>query len=459
MRRIGSVLLDLLQKPPKYKSYPQLCRDLNISKRLPIFQKTLPAFQNQRHIRKVRMSTPRNPTSKVTYAAFLRKLYPLGPYVNHEDLYNSYCSLPFPQPLHIEAQHFEHLLCQFINSGGFYRGENSTHLINLISDMLDCDMRASTKEINTYLYLRNYNNEKNLENVEKDYESVANMQGFDISTVNIFLKFGLQMKNFGFVTKVLSDMTEKGLKFDRMTYQMLINYSGKVGNSEEVNSLFQEFLGQGLVLDISIVNAIINALVKSDELDVANEIVGVLFQKANEINTSLSKSHGRRQNVQELNYIDSLKIQEIDSLLFVPTPTFNTFSPLLNTYSSLTHFEPLKIFKYLEELNDLNIEIPNSMYVQIFRAFQQQDVRDLDYLKFMLNFLINEKNIKYNKELFDSIIESFLKHSGYNNKLVNGIEKQWLSLKKNMNGGTYKEARLEFQEFTTDAINKLLMFY
>lgn len=464
MSYLGSRLLELLQRPVKFNSFQQLCHQLNVSKKLPIFQKSSPVFQNQRGIRKIRMSIPRELSyNKTLYAAFLRKLYPLEQHTVHKDLYAAYCALPSPQPLHIEPQHFEHLLCQFVDSGGFHRGINTNYLANIMTDMFQCGMKASLREVNNYLYLKNYNNNDALPLAERDYEYVLKVSEFHISTANIFLKFAIQTRNVEFISRILNDIAERNLKFDRMTYQMLISYSCDIGDTERSNALFENYLDSGHVLDISIVNTIIKSLVSNGELSKANEIVEVLFKNAKQLGSRQDNSnatHSRRQNVQELNFIDSLKLQKQDSLLFVPTPTFNSFSPLLYNYCSFRHFDALKIFKYLEEMNDLNIEIPNSMYIHIFKSFQEQDVKDLDYLKFTLNFLINEKNVKYNDELFESILESFLKHSGYRNKLVNGIENQWSQLKMNLiKGGSFKKGRSQVEEFSIDAINKLMVFY
>lgn len=462
MRDLGLRVLQVLRSTPKYKSYKHLCQKLDTSKQIPIFQQSQTIIQNQRKIRQRRMETPRFSVEKSTYAKFLRKLYPLEEYVVHEDLYNAYCSLPSPQPLHIEPQHFEQFLCHFTNSGGTKRGNNTKHLVNIISDMVQSEMKASLKEINNYLYLKNYNQFEELSQVETDYQNILDMGEFDISTFNIFIKYAIQSDNRNLLTRIFEDISEHKLEFDRTTYEMLIRYTGKLGDSEACLSLFDSCLKKRIVLDNAIINAVISVLVHNEDVELAAEIAEILFKNSVKNLSSrinINSNHLRRQNLEELKYLDFLKIQKPKSLLFIPDPSFNTFSPLLTYYSSLEHFEPSKIFKYLEEQTDLGIEIPNSVFIHIFKAFQTHDVDNVDYLFFTLRFLMNEKNVKINTALFDSIIDSFLRHSNYKNNLVNGIERQWNSLKISLKDSSFKKQSAQIAEFSTDAIDKLLTLY
>lgn len=462
MRELGLWVLRLLKEPAEFKSYKHLCQKLNTKKCIPIFQQSQPVIQNQRRIRQARMEIPRYPVKKSTYAKFLRQLYPLDEYVVHEDLYEAYCSLPSPQPLHIEPQHFEQLLCHFTNSGGFKRGNNTKHLVNIISDMVQSEMKASLKEINNYLYLKNYNKVKELSDVEIDYNNILEMGEFDITTFNIFIKYAIQSGNKELLARIFEDISEHKLDFDRNTYEMLIHYTGKLRDSEACTAIFESCLKKGIVLDNAIINAVIGVLVHNDDIEIAADIAETLFKNSIENKSSdfnINSNYSRRQNLEELKYIDSLKIQQPNSLLFIPHPSFNTFSPLLTHYSSVEHFKPAKIFKYLEEQSDLGIEVPNSVYIHVFKAFQTHDVDNVDYLMFTLRFLINERNLKFDRALFDSIIESFLRHSNYKSNLINGIEKQWNSLKVSLKDSSFKKQSSQVKEFSTDAINKLLTFY
>jgi len=475
MKGLGLRLLGLLEKPPKFESFNHLHKRLSIKYQIPHFLKNQQININQLETRKTRMDIPRLSHHKATNALFLQQLYPLeGDSIHHETLYNAYCSLPSPQPMYIQPQHFEQFLCEFVNSGGVKRRKVSSFLENVIIDMSQCKIRASLKEINNYLYLKYYNaklSTKDLDSLKKDYKTVKSFGDYDISTMNIFLKFGLCAKDFDFVSMIMNDIREYELNFDRMTYQMLINHYCLVGNEVRSSELFNDCLKSGIVPDICFFNSILKSLVRNNELEIAMKLIDILFkhsysQKIRNSNSNIesqsrTESHQRRINLQELRYIDSLKLQEEDSLLFIPTPNLESFLPILHHFTIYRHFDPLYIYKYLEQLNDLGIKVPGTTYIQIFNGFQKQDkIYDSDHLKFILNFLMNEPNLKYNRALFDSLIEAFLKHSRYNDQLVNGIEKQWLSLKHRFdNESSFKTPGVEIEEFTNESISKLMAYY
>ncbi|CCH41502.1 Pentatricopeptide repeat-containing protein [Wickerhamomyces ciferrii] len=465
MTSLGLRVIDLLQKPATYESFQHLCQRFKTRIYLPKFNKAQEVGENQTNIRNQRLSVPRKSCLKTTYVNLLRNLYPLE-HVNHEKLYNAYSSLPSPQPLHVQPQHLEQLMDQFVNSGGNFRGRNARFLTDIISDLANCGMKLSIREINNYLYLMNYNQDTDLTIVKGSYHSILDMGEFNMSTFNTFLKIGIDKQDEGFMSQILDDIVSNNFKFDRFTYDMLMRYAGSCGDYERCLVFFEMFLDEGHILDISMINTVITVLLENNQIQEATEIVDLIFKKP-EINNTFNilesnfsnSTHERRINAQELTFLDFHKIQTPNELLFKPVPTLSTFQPLIKYFTTAEHFNLSKIFKCLEEMNDLKIAIPQSIYINIFNSLKEQDIKDLQYLKFILNFMMNETNLKFNSPLFDSIIDTFLKHSGYQNKLINGIENQWLTLKQNMRGTPYSRRSEEIEEFSTESINKLLMFY
>lgn len=401
---LGDFITQWLSHPVSFRSFKQL-----VSGRQPQIARFIgasPINVQHAHLRQLRLQVPRNHCIPHVYFKFLRELYPLDGVLRHKALYGAYTHLPSPQPLYVQPHHFEHLLECFTGAQGVNRSQVGDLFRRISNGVKNCGMELSHKEQNAMLYLCNYD-ERNIVNIKRQWSELLeddNDRLMDISTANIFLRYAAKHENYLFLKEILDLLNDRGLRLDRMSYDIVLGFMGKSGMVEEATSLLKSILSDGIVFDVSMMNTVIDTLVELEDLDAAEQVVQISMDTS--VRSKEWENFKRRQYTYKLQYLDSLKLQTLEAPLFIPSPTFETFSPLIRHCASLTQFTPYKLIGYLECMHECCIPIPLHLSKHIVQCLTHHNSIDVDQMRHILS-LLQRGTERLDHQLIQSVLSLF----------------------------------------------------
>jgi pentatricopeptide repeat protein len=418
----GRELLKWLARPTKYTSFKELLQPHR--ENIPQFVASLPLNAEHEVLKQFRLQTPRSKgCPQKDYYDFLRQLYPINGPVNHGLMYSAYTKLPKPQPLYIDAHHFEDFLATFISAQGHERAKIGSTFNSVANAVRNCGMELSLKERNVLLYLKNYS-KNNIVHIKKQWYNILQDDFIDVSTANIYLKFATRHGNYGFLKDILNDMAECDIKMDRISYDIVLNFLGKLNMPDDASELLVSILHDGIVLDISILNTMIEILVNSGEIDTADEIIKLLMARS--ALTGPQNAHQRREYLHQLQYLDSLKVQTSKSPLFIPSPIFETFAPSIRHYASIRQLTPYKVLEYLNYMDQLGITIPLEMAKDIVLSLRNHPSIHCSELKNIL-VALQKGTPKLDYELIQSLVK-LAQSPSFDRETAIDLEQGWNSV-------------------------------
>lgn len=336
--------------------------------------------------------------------------------VRHSSLYGAYARLPTPPALHVHARHFEDFMASFVSGQGLQRSMIGDLLERISNGVRKVGLELSTKEMNSLMYLKNYD-ESNILTIKRQWYEFASEE---TSTCNIFLKYASTHRNYAFVKDILNHMTDRGVKMDRMSYDIVLGFLGKMGLEDDARDMLKGVLTDGIVLDISLLNTVQGILVDTD-VEMAEKIAALLVAKAD-----LSPqwgAHKRRHYTHQLQYLDTLSLQTLGATLFIPSPTFETFAPLLHHYASLRQLVPGKVIGLLTQMQHCNIAVPLTMAKSLVNCLKNHPGVERAQLCQILS-LIEQNTIRLDRTLMKSLV-SLIQHPSYDRDAVLDLEKGW----------------------------------
>lgn len=416
---LGGFVLQWLSQPVRYKSFKDLLKQHNAE--VPRFVNSQPINRQHESVRKLRLMVPRKHCVAHIYYPFLRELYPLDGVIRHNTLYGAYSKLPTPQPLYVQPHHWERLMSSFTSAQGVNRSQIGDLFQRIVNGMNKCDLELSTKELNSLIFLTNYD-EHGLTKLRKRWASFKDKE-LDISTANIFLRYASSHCDYDFCKEILDRISGDGIKMDRMSYDIVLGILGKTGLLNDTTSLLKEALSKGMVFDISMMNTVVSVLVSNERLDDAERIVEILMQRAS-LTTPQYDQHKRRWYTHQVQYLDSLHLQKMDAPLYIPSPTVETFSPLLRYYASIRHLTPTKVVQYLQFMDACGCSIPLNLSKDIVTSLANHlTVLAPDDLRRILE-LIQRKTSTFDNALMTSML-SLIQHPMFDSKTVQDLETNW----------------------------------
>ncbi|KAH3667907.1 hypothetical protein WICMUC_005185 [Wickerhamomyces mucosus] len=291
----------------------------------------------------------------------------------------------------LPSRMFEDLMEGLLSSSGNQRNKNYPVFRKIFNEMSEFQIPISLKEINSLVYLENYSSKATLlklsnkvfvemknRRLEKQFSMITSLcTTHDISTYNIFLKYAILFNNDELVNSILMEINTKMLQYDRISYELLLQYFGC--NGKDLDKSFEILkltLEDNIKLDIGFINLIIKILVHNNQIQDSIRILNLIFTRYEKIfedgniDIKINTAHLRRISLEYWMFFDSLKLQQ-DSILIELVPNYNTISPILNYYSSLENFQLNELIKILKIMNHFKIDMTHDMYVNILSNFKQ----------------------------------------------------------------------------------------
>lgn len=253
-----------------------------------------------RQVKTLRAQFKRYLTPVSDYHLFLKYLYPTTNTIRHKKLYEAYQTLPTPRPLHISPQHLEDLISAFMES------RKPTHRAvynTLIDEIIDCGMPISVHEYNASMFMAissyfeetrdNKSGSLAMEQIERFQNGIAQTRHRDTSTMNILLGFALNSdKEQDFVSQTMRDIQATNIQLDRLSMMIYLMNEGKNGNSDSVRNIYQEMLSAGYLIDISVINTLMKALLACGDFEGCQNIFSSITGKDNKEVPRLSSQLG-----------------------------------------------------------------------------------------------------------------------------------------------------------------------
>lgn len=448
-------------------------------------------------------------TNNELYLNFLKELYPkLKTNRRYDKVFRSYCNLPFPQSNFIKPLHLEDLISYLMSS------KNLLYISTILKDLKESNLMISTPEYNSLLtaitntelynsksksnsYLNDYENSFNfnfndydfdhqITNIFETYQQYKPFMEPTIATFNILLETATRLKSEKLYSLILMEMKQLNLKFDRITYYILMKYYGELKRPESLIETYKMFINEGKIVDVYILSQLIDSLLKCDLIDLAKQILYKLEKNAimlsestglpstisNSISNSIIKSSSssifqqnhkgavQNRSIEKHNtklyqiledlrlkrlkgYKNDLITQKIGSpppinipngeTLIMILPNEYIYYPFLNYYSlkrnnlKISSKESFNFFfKIVKSFQKFHIPIKLKFYLILFKSFKNHgNLNDfenwsLDHLNGITKTLLlqtnhkiinknNNNNIEITIELFNIIIESYLK--------------------------------------------------
>jgi hypothetical protein len=421
MSSLAQYLLRLVSARPQHTSLPALQRAHRFQALHRAATQRSPVLNNQRLCVKQRELIPRSQAPKSQYFRFLRCLYPDTEYVHFRSLFEAYKELPYPQPLHINNQHLEHLISQFMKaSAGDSMRQISKWFHVLLSDLKESGMDVSWKEENSALFLK-LNHLSNPRALRHEYHRVVRKrlsdgEKLDISTMNMFLKYAVKDDSqYGLMSIINEDLVKYKIKPNRISFELLMRFCVAKNDQDGLLETLKIMVEQGLTVDIAIINICLKSLILNNEIEMSQTIISKLesnLKGSNRRVISLSSKHEKRTYIDILNTLDTLKLQTNEFLLFPITPIYETYHPLISYYLELKNFQPSTMISLLTNLSSHNITIPNFVFLQIFKVLKSHKLSNSNFEDFLKIYKWQVGNfVRYDHTMFDLILSSHMKQN------------------------------------------------
>ncbi|ODQ81504.1 hypothetical protein BABINDRAFT_159785 [Babjeviella inositovora NRRL Y-12698] len=244
------------------------------------------------------------PESAVSYSKFSALLY--NPEADLVKLFDAYCALPSPKPVHVQPQHFELFLDRFLAAADNYSASTLDNFLEVVQDMKGYGFPLSVHEQNKLIYLQFLKHtDRQMLTLETYRDLVATLEGQgnrDISTFDILLKSAMLVKgrkgvsneetteweNYDVIHAILCDIATKKVVPRRTTVQAVMALIANIDEeyiardprfrewkSQEVFTRLMKLHLEHFVTDEKFVTLVVHGLVGFGKAELAELLVGV----------------------------------------------------------------------------------------------------------------------------------------------------------------------------------------
>lgn len=354
-------------------------------------------------VKKARMKIERYKIPISDYQSFLTHLYPNSGRTNFFNTFQAYQNLPVPRPLYILPQHLEDFV-----SAMMYNSQNHSLKMfqQIIYDLESAGMPISVREYNHLLNstMKSYFNNKNNSTSDNDmqitqmYRILDNMSRVSneqvlTSTANILLNFGKKAAINEFVELGISRFQAGSQIPDRLT--ALISMLRET-DPQRVKEIYRDMYNGGFLIDISVLNIMIRALINCGDGESAENAYNSLInnhqtQKSAKLtHSSMSMFPIQPQLTKRILLIDTItQILRRNNVI----PSSKTLKVPIdldeNSFSTILSYYVIEKGDFTKSFQVINEHMPRCGYIP---GFSEYSTIYAGFLKYSINW--EQSNLK-----------------------------------------------------------------
>ncbi|KAK4996541.1 hypothetical protein LTR66_003878 [Elasticomyces elasticus] len=302
----------------------------------------------------------------------------------HDRLYEVYLSLPRPHVPYLSDVAIRALLHHLSVVEHHSSEVAMLRYLSVVDDMTTASIPMTAGEWNSAIafagrWVRHIGPEQ-IETATKVWirmESEAGIKGTNV-TFNILFDVATKAGKYALAEVIMREMRDRGMELNRYFRVGLIYYYGLRGNGEALRAAFRELVEAGEIVDTSVVNCLISALIRAGEPTAAEHV----FERMKRLHVDKSGAHlppslwrGQRDLGILLNKTakhlrkrpDTVRRQKVQDASPVG-PNMRTYR-LLIRYHAVTAGNVDRVTELLEEMSVFRMSAHGSVYFHVFRGF------------------------------------------------------------------------------------------
>lgn len=318
------------------------------------------AVQNLRTFRKVARQAHKSPSS-----------------VSDETLFELYRKLPGNRAPFLDRKTFEILIGRLMSVP--QRNQVSLlRYLTLIEDMKAAGIPITRPEwnqavafvIRSFKYTTSTELHAALE-LWKQSERACGLLA-DITTFNILLYGASETKSVPLASTIMKEIRERKLRYDRFTYTTLMMYHANLNDGVMVQKTYQELVDAGEVVDTTVLNAFMTALLKVGEERSAANIYAYMRSMA----TMPDQQPPRKLSWKQTRLI-ARKLKDrglvqwgqlyVNDLCVQLGPDFRTFHLWIHVYCRSGDWE--RVQYYLHDMESFGHPVARDVYLSLLKGF------------------------------------------------------------------------------------------
>ncbi|KAJ2906966.1 uncharacterized protein MKZ38_009829 [Zalerion maritima] len=318
--------------------------------------------------------------------------------------YDIYLSLPEPRMLYISGKLRHILMSQMVQRPKNYKG--MLRYFSLVSDIKECGLSLLTSEWNTAIsYASRYVGsvtESETEAALKLWKEMSNVAGIKATDVTFNIMFDVASKsgNFALAEMIYKEMIGRGLTFNRYHHVSLIHFFGLKMDSGGVRAAYREMVETGEMIDSTVLNSVISALLRCGEEGDAERIYDKMKCTHPAAPIMTHRTYFKERVVTKVLMMfaeigrRNKPLRPVLQAQSSITPTLQTYRILINHYAHKVG-DLQRVTKYLDEMQHFDVPLHGAIFLTLFKAFHEHG-----------GFLGTE----WTAERLDHVFASFLSH-------------------------------------------------
>ena len=298
-----------------------------------------------------------------------------------EDIYKLYRDLPGPRVPYLKSK-TRHKLLRHLSVVERKDEQSMLRYFSVIDDMkVTAIPLSSTEWTSAISFAARYVGRSTEVEVEsalqmwREMEQVVGIRGND-ATFNVLFDVACKAGKFTLAEMIYNEMEARGFKYNRFHHVSQIHFHGLQRNGDAARAAYKALVEAGEIVDTIVLNAMISALIRSYEVQAAENVYERMkklhfedksfrhlprdFKSRRQINRSLltlSMVGRERPWILEKFQRNSIK-----------APNIQTYRILIN-YFAVVAGELDKVAKYLDEMEWFEIPVHGALFLALFKGF------------------------------------------------------------------------------------------
>lgn len=224
---------------------------------------------------------------------FLEALYDRGK--SNQYVFRLYRELPSPGVVHLSEWNRGQLLRRFAFPEDRRRAQ-ARRFLALIDDMFAANLPIPPEMWTSAIYFSAHISQVVRKQdvaysigLWRRMERVTGI-GSDAATFAILFNMAVKAGQFTVADRLMEEMNKRGIELTRQTKISTIFYYGVKGDVEGIFKAYDEFVSSGEIVDTTVLNCLLSALLRTGEDDLATDVYAQMMQRFRELKASPSKA-------------------------------------------------------------------------------------------------------------------------------------------------------------------------
>lgn len=306
-----------------------------------------------------------------------------NPNTSRQLVFDLYCRLPQPGVVHLRSKTREQLMMKLSQIGNLQKDERAMmQYLSAFDDLHLAGVKPKLWQWAAAMHLTGRCFKKvttsELENAIRIWKRMEEDAGIrsNTQTMNILFDIALKADQVRTAEMILSEMRQRKLKFNRVTYLGIIYLNGLNGSGDGIRNAYKDFVEADEIVDTMTLTCVINAFLRADELPAAMNVYQRMLQRGGQ---ERIKDQTSPQQAWEMGRLlnkftprhkqDPVMIANIQGDVSV-RPNLITYVNLISYHANRSG-EMMAIATLVDEMHECGVPMHGCIFIELFRAFSQ----------------------------------------------------------------------------------------